>query len=123
MDKKNNITILRQLADGIDPYTGEKLPEQSPYQYPQTVRALFHAILALERMKESASNENPQLAKAGKPWESAEDDQLKEEIDGGISIKKLAQTHQRTIGAIESRLVRLGKLTKANYLPPVRPNK
>ena len=42
------ITILRALADGIDPYTGERLPNESPYQRLQTVRALYAAIKALE---------------------------------------------------------------------------
>ena len=40
MDKQESIAILKQLADGTDPYTGETLPEQSPYNHPQTVRAL-----------------------------------------------------------------------------------
>ena len=52
MDKWESLKILRQLADGIDPYTGETLPEHSPYQQTQTVRALFHAIMALEGTKE-----------------------------------------------------------------------
>lgn len=37
MDKWESLKILRQLADGIDPYTEETLPEHSPYQQPQTV--------------------------------------------------------------------------------------
>lgn len=114
MDNQENITILRRLADGIDPYTGEKLLDQSPFQYPQTIRALFHAIKALEAMKVSAPTVNPQLLNAGKHWEKAEDEELKDEFDGSISIKELARRHQRTAGAIESRLIRLGKLTKTN---------
>jgi hypothetical protein len=30
MDKSEGIKILKQLADGIDPYTGEVFPEDSP---------------------------------------------------------------------------------------------
>jgi len=114
MDNQENITILRRLADGIDPYTGEKLLDQSPFQYPQTIRALFHAIKALETMKDSAPTVNPQLENAGTHWEKAEVEQLNDEFDSGISIKELARRHQRTTGAIESRLIRLGKLTKTN---------
>jgi hypothetical protein len=114
MDNQENITILRRLADGIDPYTGEKLLDQSPFQYPQTIRALFHAIKALETMKVSAPTVNPQLINAGKHWEKVEDEQLKDEFDSSISIKELARRHQLTAGSIESRLIRLGKLTTSN---------
>ncbi len=51
MDKLESLKILKQLAEGIDPYTGEILPDRSPYQQPQTVRALFQAIIALEGMR------------------------------------------------------------------------
>ncbi len=105
MDKSEEIKVLKQLADGIDPYSGEALPEYSPYQHPQTVRALFYAVAALERMKENDLSVNKGLSNAGKPWERAEDDQLKADFDDGISIEELAQKHQRTVRAIEARLI------------------
>lgn len=111
MDKSEGIKILKQLADGIDPYTGEVFPEYSPYQHPQTVRALFYAIMALERMNDKHSVVNNGPANAGKSWELIEDDQLIASFDKGMSIKELALKHQRTIGAIQSRLVKLGKFT------------
>ena len=115
MDRSEGLKILKQLADGIDPYLGEQLPEQSPYNHPQTVRALYHAIMAIEKMKDSASSIHPRLVNAGKPWEQAEDDQLKEESVQGLSIKELAHKHQRTAGAIEARLVKLGKVPSRDY--------
>jgi len=39
--------ILRSLADGRDPATGEQFPPNSPYQQVDTVRALFIAVDAL----------------------------------------------------------------------------
>jgi hypothetical protein len=115
MNKQERIAILKQLADGIDPYTGERLPEQSPYNHPQTVRALYQAIIAIEKMKDDASAIQPRLVNAGKPWEQAEDEQLKEAFDQGMSIKELASKHQRTVGAIEARLVKLGKVPSREY--------
>ena len=41
--------IIESLADGIDPVTGEILPEQSAINSPQVVRALFVAAKALHR--------------------------------------------------------------------------
>ena len=53
MDKSEGIKILKQLADGIDPYTGEVFPEDSPYQHPRTARALFYAVMTLEGIKDN----------------------------------------------------------------------
>lgn len=48
VDVLKTVEILRALANGIDPHTGEEFPAESPYQHPQTVRALFTALRALE---------------------------------------------------------------------------
>ena len=122
MDKLESIHILKQLANGVDPYTGEILPEQSPYQHPQTVRALFHAVLAIEKNKEGNSGTRTltaRLANAGQAWTREEDEQLIQEFDSGIPIKELAKIHQRTGGAIEARLARLGKWTNPHALRPI----
>ena len=111
MDKSEGIKILRQLADGVDPYSGEVFPEESPYQHPQTVRALFYAIMALEGIKDSPQSTDKGTTKAGKSWDRVEDDQLVASFESGMSIKELALKHQRTTGAIQSRLIRLGKFT------------
>ena len=115
MDKVESLTILKKLADGVDPYTGDMLPEYSPYQQPQTVRALFYAIMAIEGTNERIQRAAPKFVNAGKSWESTEDDQLKAEFDIGMSISEIAQKHQRTTGAIQARLVRLGKIPDTQY--------
>ena len=51
------------------------------------------------------------LANAGAPWSKEEDDELIREFDAKISIAELVKKHGRTKGAINSRLVRLGKNT------------
>ena len=53
MEASQAVRILRALADGIDPYTGEVFPQESPYQHPDTVRALWSAVRALERSENS----------------------------------------------------------------------
>jgi hypothetical protein len=67
--------------------------------------------MALERMNDKHSVVNNGPANAGKSWETSEDDQLIASFDSGMSIKELALKHQRTSGAIQSRLVKLGKFT------------
>jgi hypothetical protein len=48
MDRDTALGILKSLADGIHPATGAVMPADSPYQHPDTIRALFHAIGALQ---------------------------------------------------------------------------
>ena len=110
MEASQALRILRALADGIDPYTGEVFPQDSPYQHPDTVRALWSAVRVLERSaKTSEVKRAPEGA--GRPWEPAEENELIENFESGIAIKELALRHRRTEGAIRSRLVKLGKIT------------
>ena len=48
MEAGKALEIIRALADGIDPHTGEVYPADSPYQSPEITRALFAAISALD---------------------------------------------------------------------------
>lgn len=51
MELSAALDILRRLAEGIDPATGEVYPSDSPYQQPQVIRALFTAIEHLEKVQ------------------------------------------------------------------------
>jgi hypothetical protein len=102
------IAILRMLADGKHPLTGEALPEESCYQSAKVLRALLAGIEALEKAAKRKSRPLP--TGAGKPWDAEEDQSLISEFERAISVPDLAQMHQRTEGAIRSRLIRLGKL-------------
>ena len=46
MQKEQALRILNALANGVHPATGEKFAADSPYQHPDTVRALFEAMRA-----------------------------------------------------------------------------
>ena len=48
MDESRALEIVMKLVDGVHPRTGESLPPESPYQDPETIRALFTAVLALK---------------------------------------------------------------------------
>lgn len=103
MDITRAKEIVRILADGIDPITGEILPEDSVYNSPEVIRALF---MVLERINE-ASIDDP-LRNAGKPWSEIEDEKLRDEFISKIRISDIAKEHGRSYGAIESRLNHLG---------------
>ena len=110
MEISEALQIIHALADGIDPFTGEQFPLESPYQHPQTVRALFKAIDALELQQQRENREKSLPANAGMPWSKAEDTKLIKAFDDGMTIKDLAERHKRTTGAIQSRLLKLGKI-------------
>lgn len=48
MEEQKALDIVMKLADGVNPETGAALSAESPYQHPETIRALFMAVLALK---------------------------------------------------------------------------
>lgn len=110
MDDKEALGIIRRLADGVDPFTGEVFEADSLYQNVEVVRALNRAIEALSWAAERAERKKNLPARAGKPWDKGESDLLIERFDEGMGIAQLAKEHQRTRGAIEAQLGKLGKI-------------
>ena len=116
MEKAAALKILQQLADGTDPHTGKTFGADSPYQHPDTVRALFVALRALDAPvaapaagKQRAAAESAP-SNSGKPWSDDEDKALAAAFDAGKQILELATAHQRSRFAIEVRLAKLGKI-------------
>ena len=103
--------IVRALADGIDPTTGEVFPEESVYNAPEVIRALFTMLEHVN--KESVKDP---LRNAGTPWTDIEDDKLRDEFLSKIRIADIAREHGRSYGAIESRLDHLGLKRKPFWL-------
>ena len=58
----------------------------------------------------SQAKEHP--ANAGKPWTKTEEDKLLDEFDSKMPIAEIAKEHVRSKGAIEARLVKLGRISK-----------
>ena len=117
--------IIDTLAQGIHPVTGEAMPEDSPYNAPPVIRALFAVSQALESAPpeppaakpaqsaptaKAARERTPQPVNAGKPWSADDDAQLEAGFDRGEEAKVLAERLGRTRFGIEQRLIKLGKL-------------
>jgi hypothetical protein len=100
--------IIDTLAQGVHPVTGEAMPEDSPYNAPPAIRALFAVSQALQGKPARAPRELP--ANAGKPWQQNEDVRLAAAFEGGAELKQIAADLGRTPFAVETRLVKLGKL-------------
>ena len=105
--------IIRSLAEGVDPSTGEVLSGEGVYNNPEVIRALY-TILEVTAPK-PIQPENP-YRNAGKPWTELEDDKLREEFVGKVKISDIAKEHGRTYGAIESRLDHLGLKKKPFWM-------
>lgn len=105
MELKQAEALLTELADGVDPLTGECLPADSVCNRPEIIRAL-HCVLQYvsDRPKRSA------LPNAGKPWTEEDETALMQMFDAGRSVEEMQARFQRTNGAIVRRLERLGRL-------------
>lgn len=119
MEKQTALHILRTLAQGVDPHSGEVFPTHSPYQHPDTVRALFEAVQALTEPPASRPRAASPVVptNAGKPWTVDEDHLLAERFDAGRTLPELANEHGRSRVAIQARLVKLGKMEPPAELP------
>lgn len=111
MEKQSCIQILRSLALGVDPSTGEVLTE-SCLKDRHIVKALIKAANAIDPEYKRQQHEirNKEQKKLGVPWTKEEDYQLLTEFDSNMPIPMIAIEHQRSAGAIKSRLIRFGKL-------------
>mgnify|MGYP004477876317 FL=1 len=102
MELRQAKALLTELADGVDPLTGECLPADSVCNRPEIIRALRYVS---DRPKRSAP-----LPNAGKPWTEADEAALMQMFDAGCSMEEMQARFQRTNGAIVRRLERLGRL-------------
>ena len=110
--------IVRLLANGTDPNTGEVFSEDSPYNHPIVIRALFtvldHIRIPKKQNKLSIEEKQAQNMASGKPKNAglAWTEELKQEVamlfKEGKSIEDLAQHFERTKGAILSELIHQG---------------
>ncbi|QQX78607.1 hypothetical protein JK628_13565 [Shewanella sp. KX20019] len=78
---ETNLKIIEALANGINPLTGEALPEESPYNSPEIIRALFSTLEFIKHpakkqpkvkktleQKQAENLENGLPKNAGLPW-------------------------------------------------------
>ena len=125
MEREHTLRILNALANGVHPATGEQFAPDSPYQHPDTVRALYAAVRSMEgatAIAPAAGDRRTALPQngAGSRWSTEEEERLAAAFDAGRTIDALAQAHSRTRAAIEARLVRLGKLDASAVTTPLR---
>jgi hypothetical protein len=69
MDTERAIEIVQSLADGVDPYSGERFASDSPYQQADTVRTLHLALEGLTKLRRSKARKTGPC----RPWNEDEE--------------------------------------------------
>ena len=110
MNQTEALSVVRSLANGVDPESGEVFAADSVYQRAQTVRALYSAADALEKAERFERRKQQLPAKTGEPWSEDEDRKLLAAFDAGRGLPDLAAAHQRTQTGVRARLVKYGRL-------------
>ena len=104
------LDIIELLADGFDPKTGEVIPDNSCLQRGNVVRALMRASRALKSASRAEKKRKDLPNRAGLSWTDEEDEKLLKSFEQGQKPEGLAIEHERTLGAINSRLHKHGKI-------------
>lgn len=104
MTPQEAIPFIEALANGIDPTSGTSLPEETPFNDPRTIRALFLAVKALHTIA---------------PWSSDEDERLQCAFDAGVPLAEIALSHQRSVSAVRARLNQLATREEREAKPKI----
>lgn len=103
MDINRAKEIIEALAEGIDPTTGEVLPNDNVCNKGEVVRAFYSVLDTLNKKHKKGASEN-----AGKPWTIEDEELLKKLYISNASQSEICKTLGRTANGIGARLVRLG---------------
>ena len=115
MDTSQTRNIVRTLAQGIHPTTGEVFPPESPYNDPQVIRALYsilESVKTAKRPKRSLEERRRENLEAGRPanvglrWTEEDRALVKSDFRKGMSIEKLAGKLERSPSAVVAEVIR-----------------
>lgn len=110
MDNQEALDIIQALSDGLNPFLNDALPSESICHNTAVNEALQLAIEGLQSKLKSEARHASLPTKAGEPWTDEEAQQVVAAYESGQTMAEIAKEHQRTKGAIQSRLEKLGKL-------------
>jgi len=115
MELNESRNIVKTLAQGVHPTTGEVFPPESPYNDPEVIRALFSILQVVKQAKkprksvEERRSENLEVGRpmnSGLPWTEEDRAIVRSGFQEGLTIEKLAATLGRSSGAIVAEVIR-----------------
>lgn len=125
----NISAMLRALANGINPETGEILPSGSVANKPEAIRTLFTLAeeLAAEPEKQKKSRLSPEErqqkniaegrpAKSHFPWTEEERHLLEESYGQNNSVEALSTQFERSTRAVAIQLEKMGLITAEDLM-------
>jgi len=107
--------IVKTLAQGVHPSTGEVFPPESPYNDPEVIRALFSILEIVKQSKtprksiEERRQQNLELGRPGNtglPWTEDDRATVKSGFLDGMTVDKLAANLERSSAAIVAEVIR-----------------
>lgn len=113
MHNQDALDIIQALSEGINPFSAERLPEDSLCLHEAVNKALTTAVTALENQIKADARRASQPAKAGEPWSSEEEELLTNAFNRGDTITFIAEQFERSRGSIKARLVKLGLIEES----------
>jgi hypothetical protein len=120
----DTIEVLKCLANGIDPETGEELPKDSIAHRPETIRAFFKLADELSNRQVGGKKKQTEAERIQKniemgrpprshfPWTEQERAELDSSFRSGYSVEDLSTKFQRTSVAVAIQLEKMGLITK-----------
>lgn len=90
MDIQRAKELLAVLSDGVNPLTGEVLPEDDSCNQVEIVRALNTVLRYLDNQPQKSTKPSPD--NAGKPWAVEDEEALSRMFDQGCTKKRFAAT-------------------------------
>lgn len=122
MESNQALEVLENLANGVNPVTGEVFQYDSPYNHPTIIRALY-CLLVLVRTpakkktpaQRQANNLQQGLPKNyGMPWTKEMLEELVEQFNNSVTPAQLATKYERSESSIIAQLIRLGAMSAEN---------
>ncbi|HEX8816806.1 MAG TPA: hypothetical protein VF753_15015 [Terriglobales bacterium] len=110
MELDEALRIVRALADGVDPLTGKECSPDALVRNAEVVIALHRAVGAMAAQAERERLKKEQPGNAYRWWSKPEEAQVCEELRRGLDLKEIAKKHNRTVAAVVTRLIKLGKI-------------
>jgi len=115
MELNESRNIVKTLAQGIHPTTGEVFPADSPYNDPHVIRALFSILEVVKLAKkpkrsvEERRQMNRELGRptnSGLPWTDEDRARVESGFREGMPVGKLAAALGRSESAIVAEVIR-----------------
>jgi len=102
--------VLQYVADSINPYTGEMITgiDSALRMKLQEIAVEMEELKATILVRAKSNGHGNGKTMIGQKWTEEEEKELVEEYKQGLTIRNIAQIHQRKEGGIQARLKKLG---------------